>query len=371
MLVLTIGKLISMPKYLKQKTFLYNHVHFQFLDLSDRQFIGTYRLNKILVRELLDILTPFMVSSVTNAGLSIQRKLLTALRFFASGSYQQDIGENRGSAVSQPSVSRCITEVVNAFNRPEILNKYIHFPSSLGELNDVRLGFYEKFGIPGVIGVIDGTHIAIVPPKSEDIIYPEHVYINRKGYHSINTQLICDSNMKILNVCAKFPGSTHDSHIWRVSPVLGLLKHLHSIGHSSYFLLGDSGYGLRPWLLTPLTEYQPNTPEARYNTWLCRARSLIERCNGVLKMRFRCLLKHRVLHYAPEKASSIINACTVLHNICIGNNLPIIDNDGEFEENDYGILNNTAINEPNATRANTELIAGKRMQQQIINSYFK
>jgi len=42
--------------------------------------------------------------------------LLTALRFFASGSYQQDIRENRGSAVSQPSVSRCITEVINAFN---------------------------------------------------------------------------------------------------------------------------------------------------------------------------------------------------------------------------------------------------------------
>lgn len=48
---------------------------------------------------------------------------------------------------------------------------------------------------------------------------------------------ICDSNMKILNVCAKFPGSTHDSHIWRASPVLGLLKHIHSIGHT-YFLLG-------------------------------------------------------------------------------------------------------------------------------------
>lgn len=80
-------------------------------------------------------------------------------------------------------------------------------------------------------------------------------------------------------------------------------------------------------------------------------------------------MKHRVLHYAPEKASSIINACTVLHNICISNNLPIIDNnDDEFEENDY---NNTAINEPNATRANTELIAGKRKQQQIINSYFQ
>lgn len=52
------------------------------------------------------------------------------------------------------------------------------------------LRFYEKYGIPGVIGVIDGTHIAIVPPKSDDPIYPEHVYVNRKGYHSINTQLV-------------------------------------------------------------------------------------------------------------------------------------------------------------------------------------
>uniref|UniRef100_A0A2S2PZW2 Putative nuclease HARBI1 n=1 Tax=Sipha flava TaxID=143950 RepID=A0A2S2PZW2_9HEMI len=120
-----------------------------------------------------------------------------------------------------------------------------------------------------------------------------------KGFIAL-TQLICYSNMNILNVCAKFPGSTHESHIWRISPLLGLLKH--SIGHKSYFLLGDCRYGLRPWPLTPLTEYQPNTP----GDWLCRTRSLIERCNGVLKMRFRCLLKHRVLHYAPEKASSII-----------------------------------------------------------------
>jgi len=42
----------------------------------------------------------------------------------------------------------------------------------------------------------------------------------------------------ILNVCAKFPGSTHDSHIWRLSPVEGLMKQLHAIGQTSYFLLG-------------------------------------------------------------------------------------------------------------------------------------
>jgi len=67
-------------------------------------------------------------------------KVLTALRFFASGSYQQDIGEHRGAALSQPSVSRCITEVAEALNNPIILNKYIHFPSTIEQLNIIRQG---------------------------------------------------------------------------------------------------------------------------------------------------------------------------------------------------------------------------------------
>lgn len=42
--------------------------------------------------------------------------------------------------MSQASVSRCITEVANALNVPEILNKYIHFPNSVSELKEVNLG---------------------------------------------------------------------------------------------------------------------------------------------------------------------------------------------------------------------------------------
>lgn len=51
----------------------------------------------------------------------------------------------------------------------------------------------------------------------------------------------------------------------------------------------------------------------------------------------------------------------MLHNICISNNLLIIDIYRKFEENDYGILNNAAINKPNETRANIEVIAKKRI----------
>lgn len=39
----------------------------------------------------------------------------------------------------------------------------------------------------------------------------------------------------------------------------------------------------------------------------------------MLKGRWRCLYKQRMLHYKPTTCSKIINACSVLHNICIEN----------------------------------------------------
>ena len=68
---------------------------------------------------------------------------------------------------------------------------------------------------------------------------------------------------------------------------------------------------------------QSNTPEANYNYAHIRARNCIERCNGVLKGRFRCILQERVLRYSPEKAGNIVNDCAILHNICINGHLDI------------------------------------------------
>jgi len=45
---------------------------------------------------------------------------------------------------------------------------------------------------------VDVTHIAIVPPKSVGM-YPEHIYVNRKNYHSINTQLVRITLLQTIN----------------------------------------------------------------------------------------------------------------------------------------------------------------------------
>jgi len=122
--------------------------------------------------------------------------------------------------------------------------------------------------------------------------------------------------------------------------------------------------------MTPVPNAVPGTPEFRYNTKQMKTRSLIERCNGLLKMRFRCLFKHRVLHYSPEVCSKIINACTVLHNMCVMRNIPAPHPDEEDEILDYGMYNDEVGQYEEQIRVNPELTMGRRTRRLLIRNYF-
>lgn len=117
----------------------------------------------------------------------------------------------------------------------------------------------------------------------------------------------------------------------------------------------------------------PGSPQERFNNAHTSIRSLIERCNGVLKNRFRCLIKHRILHYSPQKASQIINACVVLHNICIQNNIQLIldDNEENIDNNiELGVDLNQAVVQGDQGIQNRDLAAGAALRQHIIDNYF-
>lgn len=68
--------------------------------------------------------------------------------------------------------------------------------------------------------------------------------------------------------------------------------------------------------MTPIVD-AANADEERYTKLHCKARCSVERCIGVLKGRFRCLMRARVLHYEPHRAAQIVKACAVLHNMCL------------------------------------------------------
>nr|CAH7743530.1 unnamed protein product [Callosobruchus chinensis] len=221
--------------------------------------------------------------------------------------------------LSQSGVSNTVREVTNAFNHPNILRRFIQFPQTVQKRQAIINGFSNKFQIPGCLGCIDCTHVALVRPNEH-----EERFLNRKHYHSRNVQIICDSNLNVLNVDATFGGATDDAHIWKNSEVQRHLRDLHQHGEHVWFL-GDSAYPLRPWLLTPIVNAEPNTPDEHYTNLHTTCRNMVERCIGVMKARWRCLLAHRVLHYDHHMVAKIINACTVLHNICNRHRLPVPD----------------------------------------------
>ncbi|KAF2888272.1 hypothetical protein ILUMI_17901, partial [Ignelater luminosus] len=57
------------------------------------------------------------------SALDVETKVLTTLRFYASGSYQLDTASNKHFCMTQSSASRCIREVTEALNQDEVLNR--------------------------------------------------------------------------------------------------------------------------------------------------------------------------------------------------------------------------------------------------------
>lgn len=166
---------------------------------------------------------------------------------------------------------------------------------------------FRANGFPMAIGAIDGSHIQIDKPDND----PDS-YINRKGYYSIQMQVVCDHNRKIIDFFAGYPGSVHDSRVFRNSPLCNTLEEK----CGPYFLLGDSGYPLKTRWMTPFKERgQLTRRQINYNLKLSQNRYRIEHCFGILKQKFRQLyhLKFRNI----TKIVHFMRACCVLHNIAI------------------------------------------------------
>lgn len=137
--------------------------------------------------------------------------------------------------------------------------------------------------------------------------------------------------MKVRAVDACRPGSCHDSFIWNMCRARNRYLNNYSGGDQNSWLLGDSGYGLEPFLITPYKDVAAGTREHLFNKKHTSGRNIIERTIGVLKSRFRCLLGTVI--YSPQRVIKIINVCCALHNICREFNIECQEdptwNDGE------------------------------------------
>ncbi|XP_030745914.1 putative nuclease HARBI1 [Sitophilus oryzae] len=201
----------------------------------------------------------------------------------------------------------------------------ITWPSN--EEKNIIEGHFEARGFPGVVGVIDGSHIKIDKP-SEDA----DSYLNRKHFFSIQMQVVCDHQRKIRDIFIGYPGSVHDSRVFRTSPLSTQLEE--KCGRNRY-ILGDGGYPCTRYLLTPYRDRGELTAvQSNYNRKLASSRYIIEHCFGILKQKFRQL--YHVKLRSIEDICHFIRACCVLHNLALNDEFPVEEgpnlNEGGNEE---------------------------------------
>ncbi|XP_069131659.1 putative nuclease HARBI1 [Argopecten irradians] len=281
-----------------QRTF---RCRFMSESMCEREFRERYRFSLINIQFILNLIRPSLITMTRRSkAVSPLLQLLVALRYFATGSFFRLIGDSVG--LSEATVSRCVHRVATALCG--IGRRYISFPTDR-QLLKTKQEFYNLSRFPNVVGCVDCTHIRIQGPTAN-----EKDFVNRKGFHSLNVQMTCDAKFHITSCVAKWPGSVHDSRIFRDSQLCSSFEN----GTYDGLLLGDSGYPCRHFLMTPYGNPVSNE-QRQFNNSLCRARTTVEQTFGILKRRFACL--SLCLRVSPTKAALITVACAVLHNLAL------------------------------------------------------
>lgn len=246
--------------------------------LNDDQFIANFRFCRDAVQVIVDIISVQLERpTARSSAFSPMIQVLATLQYYISNARQFDVSNNTYIMSSQPSISRQVKEVSRLLADEAI--RTIGFPT--GErLLESKAIFFALGTIPDVAGVIDCTHIRLMTVPAEHAFS----YRNRKVFYSINCQVVVDGHGKICNIVARWPGSRHDSFILRHSQLWGQLHR----GEVPGILVGDSGYPLCPFLLTPYPQRpRQRLPgyQARYNAGLSQIRVNVEMLFGRMKRR--------------------------------------------------------------------------------------
>ena len=238
----------------------------------------------------------------------------------------RQLGDRFG--VGRSTVYRSVKSVCQALT--SLASDFIQWPSA-AQQQDVRGGFAEVRGFPGVIGAVDGTHIPIKCPSEH-----RESYYNRKKYHSIVLQVTCDHRCRFTDAFTGVPGSRHDAKVFEMSDLGQRMdSDPASVFSAGSHLIGDKAYKLTPYLMTPFRHSANLTAEqVRYNKCQSATRMAIERAIGILKGRFRILRSELDLE-SVESMVEVIMACCVLHNIALASD----------SEEDMESLYQTAVQE--------------------------
>ncbi|XP_062588387.1 uncharacterized protein LOC134250044 [Saccostrea cucullata] len=254
------------------------------------------------LRELMNLLGPKFGPMKS---VSLEKRSLACLWFLGNTETFRSVADRFG--MSKETLHFLLAQFNGIFKSHKFLNTFISWPTTDVELSNLAEKFSQRAGFPDAVGAIDGTYIPISGPSE----YRDS-YICRKGFAAMHLQAVCGPDLKFLDVFSAYPGSVHDTRVYRNSPLFQVLQDL----PPKFHLLGDSAYPLSTSLLTPYRDNGHLTlEEKRYNSAHSSTRVDIERAFGLLKGKFR-KLKFLDMRHVEDIPSTILTCCA-LHNFIL------------------------------------------------------
>lgn len=211
--------------------------------------------------------------------------------------------------MSRSTLHKCVRRVVEQIT--SLTTQLICWPSR-EEREAIKRQTIPFGNIPGVVGAIDGIFVPIKAPSEN-----AQAYNNRKCFHSITLQAICDSKRRFRDIFTGYPSSVGDARIFRNSDFFkAAVNNMHDFFSENEVILGDKAYPPLRWCIPPYIDRgNLQRRERNFNTQHAKTRQIIERAFALLFGRFRRLkyLDMSRVDLIPE----VILACCVLHNVCL------------------------------------------------------
>ncbi|CAN7095074.1 protein ALP1-like [Brassica rapa] len=259
---------------------------------------------------------PANFSDSNGKPLTLNDRVAVALRRLGSGESLSVIGESFG--MNQSTVSQITWRFVESMEE-----RALHHLSWPSKLDDVKSKFEKISGLPNCCGAIDITHVMMNLPNVE---LSNKVWLDGEKNFSMVLQAVVDPEMRFLDVIAGWPGSLSDDVVLKNSGFFKLVekgKRLHGgkIQLSERtelreYIVGDSGFPLLPWLLTPYQGKPMSLPQTEFNKRHSETRKPAQMALSRLKDKWRII---NGVMWMPDRnrLPRIIFVCCLLHNILI------------------------------------------------------
>ncbi|XP_040067830.1 uncharacterized protein LOC120841069 [Ixodes scapularis] len=215
------------------------------------------------------------------------------------------------------TVSNIVADVCPAIYSV-LRDDFLKVPSSPAEWKAVAQGYQDLWQFPHCVGALDGKHVALVPPHETGAQFR-----NYKGFFSIVLMALVDADLNFIFVDVGRNGRMNDSGIWGACKLKETLERQPSIlpdaellprsrDSAPYVIVGDEGFGLKPYLMRPYPAAELTTDKRLFNYRLSRARRTSENAFGVLVNRWQ--IYRSPLRHDPKRATDIVLATVALHN---------------------------------------------------------